>query len=288
MIVSRATTNEMEQVIHDLRNQLIAEQENSAKWETEYQYWFQWADLVTRIIRNGNMSPASRLLYISLVDKYPQALNGERVQIQVHDLRENAGWIGETAAGEFLRDMGTVNAIDYDSGKHNPETNKRFGYITGNVDVLPYPEKIDLKKLESQRKARKKAEDQRKKLKHELQILQCEQCGSASIVNDVIAKCASCGHVHDPIRDVPSALITIEAEVVELAEEEQSREEFLDHQALTPRPAPIAPIAIPLDFIRLPEPPMADMPCHKCGRSRRQCYIEAPAGSGRWRANCGF
>lgn len=285
MIVSRATTGEMEQLVLDLQNQIVTEQENSAKWEAEYRYWFQWADLVTRIIRNGNMSPASRLLYVSLVDKYPQTLNGERVQIQVHDLRENAGWIGETAAGEFLRDMGTANAIDYDSGKHNPETNKRFGYITGNADVLPYPEKVNLKKLESQRKARKKAEEQRKKLKHQLQILECEECGKASIVNDIVAKCTSCGHVHDPILGVPSALITIEAEVVEIVNEE---DESLDSQAPAPRPAPVTVTALPLEYSTHPPESLqrANEKCPICGRTRRECYIPVTDAPGIWTFSC--
>lgn len=276
----------------ELVSHLTAENANLRKQldssESEYQKLFQWADLVSRTIRNGKMSPAYRLLYISLVDAYPAVFVGNRTEIQVHSIRENAGWISKRSANDFLRDMESIAALEYNPGSYNQKENARPGYIKANPDIFPYPESFDMQSAERKRKAREREEKKRNEIKHQLQILECEMCGSASIVNDVIAKCTSCGHVHDPILGVPSALITIEAEVVELPDGgEEEEDDFLD-QAPAPRQAPVTISALPLQYSTHP-PESLQRPndlCKLCKRTRRECYVPVTDAPGIWTFSC--
>lgn len=282
MIDRHFTTEEsLRQENAGLKRALTAGQE-------EYEKLFQWVDLVVRVIRNGKISPAYKCLYISLIDTYPQVLTGQRIEVAVHTIRENAGWVSKRSAGNFLQDMVTIDALEYDAGSYSQKENARPGYIQANIEMFSYPETFDMKNIERRRKAKEAEAKKRNEIRHQLQILECEVCGSASIVNDVIATCKSCGHVHDPITDVPSALITIEAEVVELSDEpEEEEDDFLD-QAPAPRPAPITITALPLQYSTHPPESLQrpDDLCKLCKRPRRACYIPVDDAPGIWTFSC--
>lgn len=277
MIPNHLTMDEIQRLT--LENDDLREQLHTA--EKEIEKLLQWADLVIRITRNGKVSPAYRILYISLIDRYPEIFSGEETQIQVADLRENAGWISKSSAGNFLQDMQTIQALDYNAGNYNRAANERIGRLKINLEIFPYPESFDTKNVEARRKAREREDKKRKEIKHQLQILQCEDCGSANLVHDVTARCRDCGHIHETIKDIPTALLTIEPEVIELEELEEKEEEFID-QAQTRRSAPSVTMET-FDFsIKLP--PLPDMSCRKCGRPRRICWQQMEEGG--WTLTC--
>lgn len=283
MIFRHPTTDELLEQLTlentELKKELEAEKEESQKW-------LQWADLVTRVVRNGKMSAAYRLLYISLIDTYPHLLfTGERTEVHPCEIREHAGWLSEKSAGNFLQDMTAIKAIEYESGSYNKKTKERTGYIKANVNTFPYPEDFDTKKTEARRKARDAEAKKRKEYKETLKRFLCENCSSENLTYDVTAVCQSCGYVHETVKDIPAANIQIEDEIHE--EMEWQPEEFID-QPPAPRPAAVSITALHLEYSTHPPESLqrANEPCPICKRTRRECYVPVTDAPGIWTFSC--
>ena len=216
--------------------------------EQDYERLLQWQDLVIRVLRNPKMSPVYRELYIALFDTYPDVLKGKAISVEAWRVRENAGWASESSATKFFQDLVSIGAFQYDPGRYKNDEGKRIGCLTPDPDIFPYPESFDTKGAEKRRKAKDAEEKKRKQFLNPLQLFQCEECGSNDLVYDATARCKACGHVHAPIKDIPAANITIEAELIEIADELDVWDDSptiqvgaIQQQQLpeTPRPAPI-------------------------------------------------
>lgn len=199
-------------------NQLTTSMEETLRRELEqlnedYTRALNWHDLVVRVLRNRNISPIYTCLYLSLMDTYPQLLDGKPADIQVWRVRENAGWVPERSTTNFFQDMNAINAFVYDAGKFDKKFENRTGRVTPIPNVSDAPESFDLKATERRRKAKEAEAKRRSQFKNPLQIYQCEECGSNNIVWDAYAKCLDCHHEHAPIRDILPGAITIDAEI---------------------------------------------------------------------------
>ena len=239
-----------------------------------------WADLVVRAMRNPKLSHVYFRLFLSLIDTYPEILKGQRVPVEVWRVRENAGWAKERVTTNFFQDMNTISAFSYEPGEYSRRAEDRIGYVIATPKT-PYPESFDVMNVERKRRAKEAEEKRRKQFQNPLQLFQCEACGSNNLVYDATARCLDCKHEHAPILDIPASSITIDAEVIELAEENP----FLDEQTQkvqavrrpaavqvelqTPAPARTERAAWRKDVTGLDRP---DAPCLKCGRPRRECF----------------
>lgn len=253
----------------------------------ELQYLSDWQDLVIRALRNPNFSPEYFRLYLALIDLYPQLLDGEAVDIEVWRVREHAGWARKRTTTNFFRDMSTINAFDYDAGEFKKKEEERIGHLAPTTDVFDVPEVFDMRNLERKRKAAEAEAKRRKQFVNPRQIIQCDKCGSTEIVWDATARCTGCGHVHEPYTDIPASMITIQAEIIEEAEDQMVQfENFLDTQP-TAKLVAIRPVAQQLPMVEQPRPrslpARPDEKCTKCGRLRRDCFENS---EGTWWYSC--
>lgn len=207
--------------------------------EEEFTHLLGWQDLVIRALRNPKFSPVYLRLYLSLIDTYPQLLDGKKAEIEVWKVRANAGEVKESSATRFFQDMATIQAIVYE-----PTYDKKSGNRRSFVTPLPdfdIPENFDTNSTDRKRKAKELEEKRRNQFKDPRKLEQCEECGSNDIYFDVTPYCASCGHVHRTLKDIPAKDIVIEAEVIEV------QDNFLD-ETTTPRLAIVkaAPVQLPM------------------------------------------
>lgn len=200
--------------------QLQAEHEaERAHTREEMEKMLTWQDLVVRTLRNRNMSPVYRELYISLVDTYPDLLTGRRVAISLWKVRENAAWASKESCTKFMQDLRELNAfVLYDPGKYDQKEENRIGYLMVNLDVFAYPELLDTKKTEGRRRARAAEKKKLESYRQLLSISQCEICASENLEYDVLIHCKSCGHNHEPLIGLAQGTITI-TEEAEIADE---------------------------------------------------------------------
>lgn len=244
-----------------------------------YEALLSFADLVSRTIANRLMSPVNRLLYLSLIDLYPGILQGERTAVQVWQIREHAGWPAKASSAKFMQDLQAIGAFQYDSGKYDPRDEERIGYITPNPEIFPYPENFNTKDVEKRRLAREADEKRRKQFKNPLQLLQCEECGSNNLVYDATARCLDCKHVHAPINSIPASMITIEAEVIELADDP-----FFDDSPTLKVPVTPIPLAVHEELPQTPVPSVVlgkhsrGWICDQCGQADK--FVTIPTSWG--------
>lgn len=252
--------------------------------DEEYQLLVDWQDLVIRALRNPRFSDVYLRLYLSLTDTYPQLLTGEKTEIEVWKVRANAGEVKESSTTRFFQDLSTIGALVYESG-YDKKSGQRKSYVTPLPD-FDAPECFDTKATDRKRRAREAEEKRRKQFRNPLQVYQCEQCGSEDVTYDVVAKCNSCHHVHQPIKDIPASMITIQAEVIEIQDEMSLFDQFLDEQP-TAKLIAIRPVAQQLPMVEQPRPrslpARPDEKCVKCGRLRRDCFENS---EGTWWYSC--
>lgn len=164
-------------------------------------------DLSLRVRRNPKISHAQCRIYLGMIDVWPQIMIGESIEYEPWKLRLAAGDLDQKTVSSFITDMISVNAIYLDD---------LTGMMTANPDVFLVPEDLNLKELERQRKVREEANKRNAKIRQQLQIIECEECGSKDLSNDVTTRCKKCGHVHETIANIPSKLLTIKPDEVEM------------------------------------------------------------------------
>lgn len=183
----------------------------------EYTKILNWQDLVVRALKNPKFSDIYLRMYISLVDNYPALLEGKKVEVDVGDIREFAGGIKESSATRFFQDMATIQAIVYES-RYDRKSGHRQSAITPLPD-FDAPESFDLKGVERKRKAREAEEKRRKQFRDPRTLFPCEICGG-EMEYDLHPFCPHCATPGQVIKGVPASAITIDAEVLEVAEDD--------------------------------------------------------------------
>lgn len=240
----------------------------------EYEELINMIDLFVRGMRNPKFTPIYFRLFFALINLHPGILKGEKVPVEVHTLREWAGWTKERVTSNFLQDMNEIGAFIYESGKYDKVGNKRVGYITG-TNLTQYPESFDVVTLDRKKKAKEAEAKRRKQFKNPLQIMQCEECGSNNISWDATCRCLDCKHEHAPIKDIPASMITIEAEVIELADDV-----FFAPTEKIPVPSTPIPAAIQEELPQTPIPEIVlarhsrGWICDKCGQADK--FVSIP------------
>lgn len=235
-----------------------------------------WHDLVVRALRNQKMSPVYVRLYLALVDTYPGLLSGEKVEIEAWRVRENAGWAKERITTSFFQDMAAINAFVYDPGKYNKKESERVGSLLPNPHVFPYPEGFDTNGVDRKRKAREQEEKRRKQFKNPRQLLQCTECGSEEIFYDVTPYCMACGHAYETIKSIPASEVTIDAEIIEIADDFFASGD----EPTAPRLAAVsAPVQqLPMTPLPLPSPRLGrhrdGWICDRCGQADK--FVSVP------------
>lgn len=206
----------------------------------ELEMTVQQQDLAARAMRNKNMSIAYRVMYIALVNTYPDVLKGVPVTVNICKIRENGGWVSESCGTKFMNALIALDAISYDPGKYDDKTNTRDGVIIANLSVFPFPEYFDTRKLEKETAARKKQKGKLDDMRRAWLILHCEQCGSPEIEYAVRPVCKKCGHRHDIIQGVTNDDFT-----------KEGIDPFLDmmpDEETVPEPEPVEVKAAPVPF----------------------------------------
>lgn len=248
---------------------------------SDYEKLLQWADLVSRTIRNPKYSDAYCRMYLSTLDIYPQILEGLPVPIEVWRIREGAGWRSERTTSNFFRDMNAIQGFVYDGGYYNKKTKDRIGTITATPKT-PFPEEFDTNSLERKRKARDKEEKRRQQFKDPRQIIRCEVCDSEDILWSATPTCQKCHHVHKTITGIKPGEIVIEGEVHEIADEAWLDEETEARPAVQVQ-AVQQPLAAPA---RAHGRHPRGIACPMCKRNDRWYGVESEWGETLYSCEC--
>lgn len=180
-----------------------------------------FVDWVVRACRNPKISAHYFRLLVSLVDTYPELLEvvEKEFEIEVKLVRKNAADISEKTAERFFKDLSTINVVGYKS-PFDKAAGQRRSYLTPLPD-FSYVENFDTSSVDRKRKAKAEEEKRRNQFKDPRKLWNCEVCGG-ELLYDATPHCKSCGHLHATIKDIPANEITIEAEVHEIAEGDDS------------------------------------------------------------------
>lgn len=167
-------------------------------------------DLYARAAKNSKISPANFRMFFSLISTYRKdgILAGKRIAIQVHDIRENAGWISERQATNFMNDMCEIGSfLEYNAGIYDRKANTRVGEVIADTGVISYPEMWH--ESERAKKARKNEKERREEARKQLLVLRCEVCQSPDIEYSLYPTCKKCHHQHQATEHVPVSIIEI-------------------------------------------------------------------------------
>jgi hypothetical protein len=206
----------------------------------EYTRSLSWEDLVVRALRNPKYPPIYFRLYVSLVYTYPQLLEGESVEIEVWRVRENAGWAPERSTTNFFQDMVAIDAIAYLPGKYEKKVERRVGKVTPTPDIFDAPESFDTSGTERKRKAKDAEAKRRSQFMNPHTLFPCSNCGSTLVDYTLVPTCTQCGHKDEPLENIPAAAITIDAEIIDVQEENQ----FLDEPTRKLASIPKTPVLV--------------------------------------------
>lgn len=253
--VNLSYTQELEQKYADL-------QAEHAKMLVEYEQMLNWQDRAVGLLRNHKISQTYKALYLALVDTYPGVLLGQTVPIQVWRIREAAGWPSEKSATNFFRDFSQAGIWTYDSGQYEKQKENRVGFITADPEKIEYVEDFSTEEFERKRRAQDRTYKEKKRFERSRQIWQCEECASKNIIYTAIPTCGDCGHEHESITGIPASMITIEAEIIELADESP---DFLETDAGQCSPDPAQQTPAQLSFQNPGKHPRG-IPCPDCGQ----------------------
>lgn len=172
-------------------------------------------DVYVRALYNPKISAINFRLYLSLIEKNPQLLDGREAEIEVFGIRGDTG-IKESSATRFFQDLVAIGRIRYESN-YDRKSGQRKSVVTP-LPGFEYPESFDTNSSERKRKAREAEEKRRKQFKDPRKLHSCPVCGSEDLLFDVVAHCR-CGYVAEPIVDIPASDIVIEAETIEIEDD---------------------------------------------------------------------
>lgn len=209
---------------------------NTVNLDEEYTLLLSWQDLVIRALRNPKFSAVYLRLYISLIDTYPQLLAGERAEIEVWKVRSNAGEVKESSATRFFSDLQDIQALVYEP-TYDKKTGMRRSFVTPLPD-FDAPETFNTATSERKRRAKDAEAKRRSQFKNPHSLFPCTMCGSTNLEYDLQPLCLDCGHRDDPIKAVPQAAITIDAEIIEI------EESFLDEPTQRLAAVPKTPVIV--------------------------------------------
>lgn len=175
-------------------------------------------DLYARAAKNPKISLANFRMFFSLVSVYRKdgILSGNRVAIQVHEIREGAGWVSERQATNFVNDMRENGSfLEYDAGIYDRKSNTRMGAIVSDPGIINYPEAW--KESERAKKAKKDEKERREEARRQVLVLQCEICQSTDIEYSLHPTCKICHHQHQITEHVPVSILEIKPDEAKTA-----------------------------------------------------------------------
>lgn len=253
------------------------------RFDARYAEMLNWQDVVVRALHNPKISPMNFRLYVSLIDTYPQLLTGEGVEIEVGLVRRNAGEAKESSATRFFKDLTEIEAVFYQS-EYDKSVGRRRSIVEPR-EQFAYPESFDTNSSERKRKAREAEEKKRKQFQDPRKQFTCEVCGSYDLEYEATAICKSCQHRHRTVEHIPAADITIEAEMIELADDWSWLDEPTEQRAAVKPGVAVVQASLSAAPVQA-EPPEPERRCIKCGRTRRECWYPSAEEPGMWSLHC--